>query len=140
MKSGLLCPSSAFWFLLTLVYYLSLAVGYSRDTILVSFLALTAIYALVVYKKGEPIKPPKFLKLKQIKKTSLLIFAVIFLISLAVLYQSVWRSDQNGIVLTGSNWQDTPFHYEIIESINQGNFPPQTPNYIGTPLDLPLLC
>ena len=117
-----------------LIYYLSLAVGYSQHTILVSFLALTAIYALVVYKKGEPIKPQKFLKLKQVKKTSLLVFAVIFLISLAVLYQSVWRGDQYGIVLTGSNWQDTPFHYEIIESLNQGNFPPQTPNYIGTPL------
>ena len=37
-------------------------------------------------------------------------------------------------MLTGSNWQDTPFHYDIIESINQGNFPPQTPNYSGTPL------
>jgi len=117
-----------------LIYYLSLAVGYSQRTILVSFLALTAIYAMVVYKKGAPINFQKFLKLKQVKKTSLLIFAVIFLISFAVLYQSVWRSDQYGIVLTGSNWQDTPFHYEIIESINQGNFPPQTPNYIGTPL------
>jgi hypothetical protein len=118
----------------TLIYYLSLAVGYSRDTILFSFLALTAIYALVVYKKGEPIKPPAFLKLRQIKKTSLLIFAVIFLISLTVLARSVWYGNQDGIVLTGSNWQDTPFHYEIIESINQGNFPPQTPNYVGTPL------
>ena len=117
-----------------LIYYLSLAVGYSQHTILVSFLALASIYALVVYKKGEPIKPQKFLKLKQVKKTSLLVFAIIFLINLAVLYQSIWRGDQYGIVLTGSNWQDTPFHYEIIESLNQGNFPPQTPNYIGTPL------
>ena len=117
-----------------IIYYLSLAVGYSRDTILGSFLALTAIYALVVYKKGEPITPPKFLRLKQIKKRSLLVFAIVFLISLGVLAASVWRGNQYGIILTGSNWQDTPFHYEIIESINQGNFPPQTPNYIGTPL------
>jgi hypothetical protein len=117
-----------------MIYYLSLAVGYSQHTILASFLALTAIYALVVYKKGEPITLSKFLKIKQIKKTSLLVFAIIFLISLGVLYASVWRGDQYGIVLTGSNWQDTPFHYEIIESLNQGNFPPQTPNYIGTPL------
>ncbi len=117
-----------------LVYYLSLAFGYSQQTILLSFLALTAVYALVVYKKGEPLNPQKFLKLKQIKKTSLLVFAVIFLISLAVLYKSVWYGDQYGIVLTGSNWQDTPFHYEIIESLNNGNFPPQTPNYVGTPL------
>ena len=35
-----------------LIYYLSLAVGYSRDTILISFLALTAIYTAVVYCKG----------------------------------------------------------------------------------------
>ena len=117
-----------------LIYYLSLVMGYSQHSILVGFLALTAIYIVIVYKKGEPIKPQKLLELKQIKKTSLLVFAVIFLISLAVLYQSVWRGDQYGIVLTGSNWQDTPFHYEIIESLNQGNFPPQTPNYIGTPL------
>lgn len=117
-----------------LVYYLSLPFGYSRDTIIFSFLALTAIYALVVYKKGEPLNPQKFLKLKEIKKASFLIFAVIFLISLVVLARSVWYGNQYGIVLTGSNWQDTPFHYEIIESLNSGNFPPQTPNYVGTPL------
>jgi hypothetical protein len=116
-----------------LTYYLSLALGYSRETILLSFLALTGIYALVVYKKGEPLKPPKFLQVKQIKKTSMLLFSIIFLISLAVLVKSVWVGNQYGIVMTGSNWQDTPLHYEIIESINQGNFPPQMPNFAGQP-------
>jgi hypothetical protein len=116
-----------------LVYYLSLAFGYSREIILFSFLALTAVYSLVVYKKGEPFKPQKLLKIKQIKKTSLLIFAIIFLISFAVLARSVWYGNQYGIVLTGSNWQDTPLHYEIIESINNGNFPPQKPNFAGQP-------
>jgi hypothetical protein len=116
-----------------LIYYLSLALGYSRGTILLSFLALTGIYTLVVYKKGEPLKPPKFLKLKQVKKTSLLLFTIIFLISLVVLAKSVWTGNQYGIVLTGSNWQDTPLHYEIIESINNGNFPPQMPNFAGQP-------
>jgi hypothetical protein len=117
-----------------LVYYLSLAFGYSREIILLSFLTLTAVYTLVVYKKGEPFKPQKFLKIKQIKKTSALVFAVIFLISLAVLVRSVWYGNQYGIVLTGSNWQDTPLHYEIIESINNGNFPPQMPNFSGEKL------
>ncbi len=64
----------------------------------------------------------------------MLLFAVIFFISLIVLLASVWRGNENGIIVTGSNWQDTPFHFEIIESLNQGNFPPQTPNYVGTPL------
>jgi hypothetical protein len=116
------------------IYYLSLAVGYSQETILLSFLALTAVYALVVYKKGEPIQPPKFLRIKQIKKTSLLMFTVIFVIALVVLFRSVWYGSQYGIVLTGSNWQDTPLHYEIFESINNGNFPPQMPNFAGVPM------
>ena len=116
------------------IYYLSLAVGYSRETILFSFLALTAVYTLVVYKKGEPLQPPKFLRLNRIKKTSLLLFATIFAIALIVLFISVWRGSQYGIVLTGSNWQDTPLHYEIIESINNGNFPPQMPNFAGVPM------
>lgn len=119
----------------SMVYYVSLAFGYSRATILLCFLALTVAYFLVVYRKGESLKLPGFLRqIGHFKKSTLLVFAVVFFVSFGVLYQSVWRSDQYGIVLTGSNWQDTPFHYEIIESLNQGNFPPQTPNYIGTPL------
>jgi hypothetical protein len=117
-----------------LIYYVSLVAGYSSQTILACFLALTAVYALVVYRKGEPLKPPMLLKFRQIKKTNLLLFVVIFLVSLAVLGFSVWRGNQYGIILTGSNWQDTPLHYEIIESLNNGNFPPQNPNYVGTPL------
>jgi hypothetical protein len=117
-----------------LIYYASLIAGYSTQTILACFLALTTLYALVVFKKGEPLRPHMFLKVRQIRKTSLLLFAVIFLVSIAVLIFSVWRGNQYGIVVTGSNWQDTPFHYEIIESLNNGNFPPQTPNYVGTPL------
>lgn len=127
-------PVFSVLFSVQLIYYLSLAFGYSRETILFSFIALVAIYTLVVYKKGEPLNPPKFLRLRQIRKTSLLLFAVIFLISLVVLVRSVWFGNQYGIVLTGSNWQDTPLHYEIIESINNGNFPPQMPNYAGVPL------
>jgi hypothetical protein len=118
----------------TLIYWLSMAAGYSQTTIIGSFLILTAIYAAVVYFRGEPLQPKSILKLREIKKTNLLLFAIVFLVALVVLTQSVWRGDAYGIVLTGANWQDTPFHYEIIETINQGNFPPQTPNYIGTPL------
>ena len=118
----------------TLVYFVSLAVGYSQISIAISFSILTALYALLVFKKGEMIKPQSILKFGGIKKTSVLLFAVIFFISLTVLCLSVWRGNDYGIIITGSNWQDTPFHYEIIESINNGNFPPQTPNYIGTPL------
>ncbi len=117
-----------------LIYFLSLEFGYSRLLIVASFFVLTAMYALVVYKKGEPLQPQSLLKILKLKKSTLLVFTVIFLLSLSVLCYSVWRGNQYGIVITGSNWQDTPYHFDIIESINNGNFPPQTPNYVGTPL------
>jgi len=115
-----------------LIYYLSYLVGYSRWSILLGFAVLTALYTAVAYFKGEPIKPRSLLALGKIRKTNMLLFGLIFLISLSVLAVSVWRGNEYGIVLTGSNWQDTPMHYEIIESINNGNFPPQTPSYVGT--------
>jgi len=114
-----------------LVYYLSLGLGYSRETILVSFLALTIVYGLANSRKDAPYSFKDFLKITRLNKTLLLIFLLIFLISLVVLYRSVWFENDLGIVITGSNWQDTPLHYEIIESINNGNFPPEMPNYAG---------
>jgi hypothetical protein len=117
-----------------LIYYLSLLVGYSRWSILLAFAILTALYTVVVYKKGEPITPRNLLKIGKINKSNIMLFAVIFLVSLSVLAVSVWRGNQYGIVLTGSNWQDTPLHYDVIESLNNGNFPPQMPHFIGEKL------
>jgi hypothetical protein len=127
-------PIFSVLFSVQLIYYLSLAFGYSRDTILFCFLALAAIYTVMVSWKGEPLRLQKLSKLKEIKKTSILLFGLIFLICLFVLAKTVWVGNQNGIILTGSNWQDTPLHYEIIESINNGNFPPQMPDFAGAPL------
>ncbi|MBN1244928.1 hypothetical protein JXA31_04985 [Candidatus Bathyarchaeota archaeon] len=114
-----------------LIYYLSLVLGYSRETILASFLALTIIYGLVNSRKTAPCSFKDFLKITRLNKALLLIFLLIFVIALGVLNRSVWFENDFGIVITGSNWQDTPLHYEIIESINNGNFPPEMPNYAG---------
>jgi hypothetical protein len=114
-----------------LVYYLSLAFGYSRETILVSFLALAFVYGLVNSRKKATYPLRDFLKVRQHSKTVLVILLLIFVLSLVVLYRSVWFENASGIVITGSNWQDTPLHYEIIESLNNGNFPPQMPYYFG---------
>jgi hypothetical protein len=114
-----------------LIYYLSLFFGYSRETILFSFLALTIVYGLVNSRKKEAYPLRNFLKVRQFSKTLMLTFFLIFILSLVVLYRSVWFENASGIVITGSNWQDTPLHYEIIESINNGNFPPEMPYYSG---------
>ena len=114
-----------------LIYYLSLVFGYSKETILVSFFALTFFYGLVNSRKKAAYPLADFLKIRQYNKTILLILLLIFVLSLLLLYQSVWFENNLGVVITGSNWQDTPLHYEIIESINNGNFPPEMPNYAG---------
>ena len=114
-----------------LIYYLSLAFGYSREIIFASFLVLAVVYGLVKSRKTSTYSFKDALKLMRLNKALLLIFLLIFIISAVVLYRSVWFENASGIVITGSNWQDTPLHYEIIESINNGNFPPEMPYYAG---------
>jgi len=114
-----------------LVYYLSLVFGYSRETILFSFLAFAFAYGLVNSRKKAVYPLRNFLRVRQYSKAVLVILLLIFVLSLVVLYRSVWFENASGIVITGSNWQDTPLHYEIIESLNNGNFPPQMPYYSG---------
>lgn len=114
-----------------LIYYLSLVFGYSRETIFVSFLALTLVYGFVASRRPTAYSFKDFFKIGKSNKRLMLMFFLIFLLSLVVLYRSVWFENEFGIVITGSNWQDTPLHYEIIESINNGNFPPEMPYYAG---------
>ncbi len=118
-----------------LIYYLSLLLGYSRETILTSFVIFTALYVIVDSRVKDTNHLKNFLKVKEFDLDRLLIFLFIFLISLVILYRSVWFESQAGIVITGSNWQDTPLHYEIIESINNGNFAPEMPHYSGVMMD-----
>ncbi len=114
-----------------LIYYLSLTLGYSREIILTSFLVLAIVYGLAKSRKTSTHSFREILKITRLNKVLLLILLLIFLISAVVLYRSVWFENDLGIVITGSNWQDTPLHYEIIESINNGNFPPEMPYYAG---------
>ena len=114
-----------------LVYYVSLILGYSQSTITMTFLLLAVVYGAVEWRKPTTCAFKDILEKGKRHGTILSILILVFVLSLAVLYRSVWFETSSGIVLTGSNWQDTPIHYEIIESINNGNFPPQMPYYSG---------
>ncbi len=106
-----------------LVYFLSLFIGYSLFTIKVSSLLLTSF--MLVARRPE---------IGRDELIELSIFIVLFLFAFATLHHSLWYPKEDYIVLSGSNWQDAPYHYEIIESINNGNFPPQDPSFAGYPL------
>jgi len=106
-----------------LVYYLSLILGYSLFTIRIS--AMMLLLSILFARKPE---------LNREFLYGLAVYSVLFLFAFSVLYHSLWYEKDSYIVLSGSNWQDTPYHYEIIESINSGNFPPQDPSFSGLPL------
>jgi len=114
-----------------LTHYLSLLLGYSRETVLGSFLVLTVAYAAAVSRKPEIPALGNLSRFVRFSKANAAVFLLIFAIGSLVLFRSIWLQNESGIVITGSNWQDTPLHYEIIESINNGNFPPQMPYFSG---------
>jgi uncharacterized membrane protein len=111
------------------IYFLSLAFGYSQHTILTAFFILFALLFLFFLRNTETAPKRSILHLSSLK--GVMLSSGIAFFAYLVLSKSVWVWRQGYIVLTGSNWQDTPMHYEIIESINNGNFPPQMPYYAG---------
>jgi hypothetical protein len=72
-----------------LIYYLSLLLGYSQATILISFLAIAVAYALVNSRRKETYNLKSFLKTTQRNQTTLLIFLIIFTIALIILYRTI---------------------------------------------------
>ena len=113
-----------------LIYALSLIIGYTRLTIFTAFfIMLTFMLVLLTLPIFTSSIHPHPTRLSGLKGVYLSLG--ISLIALIVLSNTVWVWGNGYIILSGSNWQDTPMHYEIIESINNGNFPPQMPYYAG---------
>ncbi len=110
-----------------LVYWLSIVFGYSKFSIVLAGLIFTLALFFVRLEKQDF---RQFI-FRLLKHPAILLALGVFLVFYAVLSSSVWVFQGNNIILSGSNWQDTPMHLEIIESLNQGNFPPQMPYYSG---------
>lgn len=111
------------------VYIVSLLVGFSRYSILVSFFLFIPIFVYVLISIRATIK-------SYIKAHLTALIGGLFVLSLffAALYPAIFTWHDDYIVMASSNWQDTAMHMGIIESISQGNFPPQAPYYAGVPL------
>lgn len=112
-----------------LVYWLSIILGYSKFSI--AFAGLIFVPALFFIRLEEQFIDLRFLDLRLLKHPAILLSLGTFIIFYIVLSSTVWVFQDTNIILTGSNWQDTPMHLEIIESLNQGNFPPQMPYFSG---------
>ena len=112
-----------------LVYILSLIFGFGRETILLSFILYALWSMLLILKRGTiPVSIPK----EHLRHLS--VSLIIFVLFLVALYPAIFTRHGNYIVMAAENWQDTAMHLGIIESISQGNFPPQAPYFSGHPL------
>ncbi|MFQ5405752.1 MAG: DUF2298 domain-containing protein [Candidatus Micrarchaeia archaeon] len=109
-------------------YATSLVLGYSQESILLSF-ALSSL--LVLFVDVKKLSLPKVEKEKLPPATLALgVFALLYF----VFATTLWVPTQSGIRVGGWNWSDLFAHMPIIQSVNEGNFPPQTPFFSGTPL------
>lgn len=112
-----------------LVYFFSLFLGFSRFSILLVF-SLILIWFLILLFRSK--KPLSFFPKEH--KEALIFAALVFLVYFVALYPAIFKEYQGYIVMSGPNWQDTALHLGIIQSLTQGNFPPQAPYFAGRPL------
>lgn len=112
------------------VYLFGLILGYSRYSIALCFL-IFAFWLLFLFWKRKTFE---FYFLPK-HWAGILLGVFIFLIFVVALYPAIFFKYQNHYVMSADNWQDTAMHMSIIQSISQGNFPPQAPYYSGAPLE-----
>jgi len=110
-------------------YLVSLILGFSRFSILLSFLLFSFLFPSTFRRV---IKTVKFYLRHHAISIGLGLF--IFALFLISLYPGIFTWYNGYIVMSSVNWQDTAMHMGIIQSISQGNFPPQAPYYAGVPL------
>src|SRR3989338_538786 len=105
------------------LYWGSRLFGYGPESFALTFVALS----LLSYKIDWEF-PKTDLK-------ALAAAAGFFLLMFALFYNTLWVQTSEGVIVGGSNWSDLFAHLPIIQSVNQGNFPPQTPFFAGEPLN-----
>lgn len=112
-----------------LIYFLSLFLGFSRFSILIGFglIFIWFLFYLIKTKKAPSIFPKEH-------KEALVLSFLVFLVYFISLYPAIFKEYHGYIVMAGPNWQDTALHLGIIQSLTQGNFPPQAPYFAGKPL------
>lgn len=107
------------------IWVLSFVFGYSIALIIACYLCFGAFGVLTYVQK----KPKLCLDKQQV-----IIGTITYLLFFTALYPGIFTVHNGYYVLSSVNWQDTAMHLGIIESLAQGNFPPEAPYFAGEPL------
>lgn len=115
------------------VYIVSLLIGFSKRSILITFSLSAVLFILLVIKRKNILAQFS----DNIKKLFLPLFIsiIIFIMFFLALFPAIFSYHNGYYVMSAVNWQDTAMHLSIIQSIAQGNFPPQAPYFSGQPLN-----
>lgn len=105
------------------VYLVSLVLGYSVLSILVAF----ALLSVLAYRLEW--------NLPEMELKPLAAGFGFFVLMLLLFATTLWVPSPQGVIVGGWNWSDLFAHLPIITSVNEGNFPPQTPFFAGEPLN-----
>jgi hypothetical protein len=121
-----------------LVYWLSLALGYRRETIfLAAFVLATPLPISAAVGGGlDGLRRQLVAGVNAMARNRApLAFAAIAAAFVGgVLTSGLWHVTAGGVDSGGSNWSDLGVHLSIAQSLNAGNFPPQVPYFAGVPL------
>ncbi|MFA5247468.1 MAG: hypothetical protein WC408_06300, partial [Candidatus Micrarchaeia archaeon] len=122
----------------TSVYFVSLALGYSRASIAASLAIVSAIFWIVSQKYGKAQMGNWKKEIASEARAHWLAIAATLLVFfgfLAINTATLWAPSEEGMVVAGWNWADSFAHVPVILSVNNGNFPPQVPFLAGEPLN-----
>ena len=125
-----------------LVYWLSVAFGYRRETVYLAA-AVMALPLPIAAWRGSPGSGSSLSAGRLARSIGRAIFRnrgvlAVALVSAGfvgvVLVSGLWHVTASGVDSGGSNWSDLGVHLSIAQSLNAGNFPPQVPYFAGVPL------
>jgi len=109
-----------------MVYFLSLIFGFERRTVFLAFYLMIP-WLVWLIRRGVRVKLGNY-------RWVLFAAAAVFGLYLWAMYRAIFYFVDGYYVLSAVNWQDTAMHIGIMESLTQGNFPPQAPYFSGVPL------
>ncbi len=121
-----------------LVWWLSLPLGYTRETAFVATALLALPLPIAAWRGrglagiGSGLRAAWNAFARD--RWPFLLAATAAGFVAVVLSSGLWHVTADGVDSGGSNWSDLGVHLSIAQSLNAGNFPPQVPYFAGAPL------
>lgn len=112
-----------------LVYFVAFIFGLGRLTVLLTLSPFLLFSVPLLIKRKSDFS--EYFKSNKKGIFTALFMAVVYFIAL---YPAILGREDNYLVMSSVNWQDTALHMSITQNLTQGNFPPQAPYFSGQPL------